>query len=61
MTESVISLTATGLCPLVNYAPHKEVHVMGLENTITEQEMDAVAQQFVRDIVAMTAANSSRI
>jgi len=34
---------------------------MGLENTITEQEMDAVAQQFVRDIVAMTAANSSRI
>lgn len=23
---------------------------MGLENTITEQEMDAVAQQFVQDI-----------
>ena len=32
----------------VVYTPHKEVHDMGLENTIAEQDMDAASQQFVQ-------------
>ena len=33
---------------LVLCALHKEVYVMGLENTITEQDLDATSRQFVQ-------------
>ena len=33
---------------LVMYAPHKEVTGMGLENTITEQDLGAASQHFVQ-------------
>ncbi len=33
---------------LVLCAPHKEVTIMGLENTITEQDLDAASRQFVQ-------------
>lgn len=33
---------------LVMCALHKEVYVMGLDNTITEQDLDAASQQFVQ-------------
>jgi len=33
---------------LVVCASHKEVYVMGLENTITEQDLDAASRQFVQ-------------
>jgi hypothetical protein len=32
----------------VLFACHKEVDVMGLENTITEQDLDATSRQFVQ-------------
>ena len=36
------------IMPLVLCAPHKEVTIIGLENTITEHELDAASQQFVQ-------------